>query len=368
MKKNKICIIAGTRPELIRLSLIIKKLEQFFEVILVHTGQNYTVSLNDIFFKELNIKKPDYQIDLYTSDFGKQIGDMFTQVNKILLKEQPSKVLILGDTNSGLCSIIAEKLKIPVFHMEAGNRSFNASVPEEINRKLIDSISSYNLPYTERSKENLLKDGIPKERIFVTGNPIYEVIEHFKENIESSTILNEFNLKPKNYFLATFHRAENVDNVDNLISILEGLSRIGLEFNKQVICSVHPRTQSKIKEFNIIPNKEVLKFCQPFGFFDFIKLEKNCTAVLSDSGTISEDACILRVPNIILRTATERVEVIETGGSILAGIKSDDIIRATNFMLKSDLNWKIPEEYMCHNVSDKICSILLSKYEWVEKR
>jgi len=363
----KLLVIVGTRPECIRLSLILKKLEQWFDVILVHTGQNYDKNLNDIFFKELEIKQPEYCLGLHTSNFGEQIGMMFSTIEEIILIQKPQKVLILGDTNSALTSIVAEKHQIPVFHMEAGNRSFCAKVPEEINRKLIDSISSYNLPYTERSKENLLKDGVPKERIFVTGNPIYEVINHYESEIERSEILRTLNLQPFDYFLATFHRAENVDVRENLNNIIKGLELIAVTFNKPVICSTHPRTAQKIKEFNIEYN-DLIKLEEPFGFFDFIHLEKYCSVVLSDSGTISEDACILKTPNVILRDVTERIEVIEAGGSILAGTKPEDILRATKYMLQIKPTWNTPDGYLDLNVSDKICSILLSNYNWVERR
>jgi len=363
----KIAVIVGTRPELIRLSVILEKLRNRFNTILIHTGQNYDENLNDVFFKELRIKAPEYTLGIQTSNFGEQVGTMLSKVEEILLKEKPDKVLILGDTNSALTAIIAEKLKIPVFHMEAGNRCFNRNVPEEINRKLVDSISSYNLPYSKQSKENLLNDGIPSNRIFVTGNPIFEVLEYYKNEIEASTILSTLNLTPKEYFLATFHRAENVDDRVTLTNIIRGLELTARVQEKPVICSIHPRTKNKIELFDIKYDTNNLKFHIPFGLFDFIKLEKNALVVLSDSGTVSEDACILRIPNVILREATERVEVIECGASILIGTNQHVINQATQFMMHKDTNWKIPEEYLFHDVSERICSILQSKYEWREK-
>lgn len=361
---NKLVVIVGTRPELIRLSVILKKLREKFIVRLVHTGQNYDERLNDIFFKELEIAPPEYALGIKSSDFGEQVGSIFTNLEKILKEEAPNKVLILGDTNSALGAIIAEKLKIPVFHMEAGNRCGDRTVPEEINRKLVDSISSYNLPYTQLSKENLLKDGIPKERIFVTGNPIREVLDHYNDKIESSTILDTLKLEPKNYFLATFHRAENVDNQMTLRNIMNALGFIASIHNKPVICSIHPRTKSKIEEFNIKLIGDKLILHEPLGFFDFIKLEKNCSVVISDSGTVSEDACILRVPNVIIRDATERQEVIECGASILAGTKEPNICDAVRFMSTKSTNWKIPEEYLYHDVSDRVSVLLRGQYKW----
>ena len=363
----KIAVILGTRPEAIRLSVILKKLREHFIVRLIHTGQNYDERLNDIFFKELDIKPPEYALGIQTSNFGEQVGSILSKVEEILLKEKPEKVLILGDTNSALSAIISEKLKIPVFHMEAGNRSHNREVPEEINRKLVDSISSYNLPYTQQSKENLINDGIPKERIFVTGNPIYEVIKYYEKPIEQSKILEELDIEPKKYFLATFHRAENVDNPMILRHILHGLEFTARRHKMSVICSVHPRTRQKIKEFKIEVDEEWVKLCEPFGFFDFIKLEKNCAVVISDSGTVSEDACILRVPNVIIRDATERLEVIETGASILAGTREDDIYDAVNFMLTKETSWQIPEGYLYHDVSNRVVSILKGQYKWIAK-
>lgn len=361
---NKVMVICGTRPEVIRLSVILKKLDKHFNTILIHTGQNYDENLNNVFFKELKVREANYTLGVKTSNFGEQIGTIFSRVEEILIKEQPDKVLILGDTNSALSAIIAEKLKIPVFHMEAGNRCFDRNVPEEINRKLIDSISSYNLPYTQQSKWNLINDGIPKDKIFVTGNPIFEVLEYFKDDIENSTVLSKLNLTPKNYFLATFHRAENVDERAKLSNIIRGLETIAGIFEMPVICSIHPRTQSKLDLFDIKPKKDLLKLHKPFGLFDFIKLEKNAKVVLSDSGTVSEDACILRVPNVIIREATERVEVVECGASVLCGTNRHSIFEAANFMTNKDTNWKIPEEYLFHDVSNRVCSILQAKYGW----
>jgi len=363
----KIAVILGTRPEAIRLSIILKKLRESFNTILIHTGQNYDERLNDIFFKELDIKAPEYALGIKTGNFGEQVGDILTKVEEILIKEKVDKVLILGDTNSALSAIIAEKLKIPVFHMEAGNRCHDRNVPEEINRKLVDSISSYNLPYTQLSKENLINDGIPKERIFVTGNPIYEVIECNKESIYKSDILSKLKLKSQEYLLATFHRAENVDNVVTLRHIINGLTLAGRMLEKPVICSIHPRTKQKIEEFKIEIDKKILKFHEPFGFFDFIKLETNCLAVISDSGTVSEDACILRVPNIIIRNATERLEVIECGASILSGTGEDDIYNAIKFMLGKNTNWEVPEGYLYSDVSDRVGAILRGQFKWVSK-
>ncbi len=362
---EKIMIIQGSRPETLRLSVILKKLDKLANTILVHTGQNYDERLNDIFFKELELRAPNYSLGVKTGNFGEQIGLIFTKIDEIITKESPSKVLILGDTNSALAAIIAEKKGTPVFHMEAGNRCFDRTVPEEINRKLVDSISTYNLPYTQLSKENLLKDGISKDRIFVTGNPIYEVMETYKAQIDSSTIFAQFNnIIPQHYFLATFHRAENVDNPSTLRKIIRQLESIAQYFCMPVICSIHPRTANKIREFNVEYDSSILLFNKPFGFFDFVKLEKNAKAILSDSGTVGEEACILGVPHIIMRNSTERQELVECGASILAGLDGNNILEALRTILSLNHTWKVPEEYLYTDVSDRVVKILQGAYKW----
>jgi len=354
-----ILTILGTRPEIIRLSRIIPKLDKLCTHTLVHTGQNYDIRLNDIFFKELRIRKPDIFLGIMTSNFGEQVGCMFQRLERILVDKKPDKVLILGDTNSGLCAIVCERLGIPVYHMEAGNRCFDKRVPEEINRKLIDSISSYNLPYTNLSKENLLHDGVSKNRTFVTGNPIYEVLNYYLSDINKSQVLKRLKLKSGKYFLSTFHRAENVDDHMTLKQIVEGISLIANYYKMPVICSIHPRTLEKLLAINA-DNPNVI-FCKPFGLFDFVKLEKNAKCIISDSGTIAEEACILKTPNVIIRCATERPEVIECGSNVLAGTNCDDILRCTQIMCSMNKNWEIPEGYDVKNVSNCVVKILLGK-------
>jgi len=351
--------ILGTRPEVIRLSRIIPKLDKLCEHVVVHTGQNYDTRLNDIFFSELGIRKPNYFLDVKTGDFGVQIGAMFQKLEVKLTTEKPNKVLILGDTNSGLCAIVCERLGIPVYHMEAGNRCFDKRVPEEINRKIIDSISSFNLPYTQLSKENLLKDGVHKSKIFVTGNPIYEVLEHYYEGIEKSKVLKTLGLKSKQYFLSTFHRAENVDDHLTLKQIVGGLSLVANQYKLPVICSVHPRTMDKIQKWTVHADDPNVRFCEPFGLFDFVKLEKNAKCIISDSGTVAEEACILGVPNIIIRNSTERPEVIECGSNILAGTSACNIFRCAKIMADMEPEWETPEGYGIRDVSDRVIKILL---------
>jgi len=357
-----ILTILGTRPEIIRLSRIIPKLDKLCDHTVIHTGQNYDARLNDIFFEELRLRPPNFSFKAVTKSFGEQIGSMFQKLEEVLHSKRPDKVLILGDTTSGLCALVCERLGIPVYHMEAGNRCFDKRVPEEINRKIIDSISSFNLPYTKLSKENLLHDGVPKHRIFVTGNPIYEVLNYYSDEIERSRILKQLKLKPKNYFLATFHRAENVDDHMTLKQIMGGISMIANHYKQLVICSVHPRTMDKIKKWTVNADSEGVIFCAPFGLFDFVKLEKHARCIISDSGTVAEESCILQTPNVIIRNSTERPEVIECGSNILSGTSCSDILNCTQTACDMNTGWDIPEGYEARDVSDRVIKILLGRH------
>jgi UDP-N-acetylglucosamine 2-epimerase (non-hydrolysing) len=356
--------ILGTRPEIIRLSLIIKKLDQYADShILVHTGQNFTTSLSEIFFQQLQVRKPDYVLLNQQKTLGEQLSAIFKNLETILLKEKPDKVLVLGDTNSGLSSILAERLGIPVIHMEAGNRCFDLEVPEEKNRKIIDAVSSLNLPYTPQSKENLLKEGIPSKRIYLSGNPIYEVLNHYNNEIEQSGILDKMNLKKEDYFLVTAHRAENVDYEDRLMEIMKGINLVAETFQKRIICSLHPRTKSRIE---LSPNLDVhplIEFHEPFGFFDFVKLEKSAFCVLTDSGTVQEECCLFHVPAVTIRKTTERPETIESGSNMLSGINAEQIVNCVKIMVNQQKDWTFPEGYDHKNVSDKVLKIILGGHE-----
>lgn len=356
----KIMTVLGTRPEIIRLSLIMKKLDQFADQhVIVHTGQNFVPSLNDVFFQQLELREPDYVLMNSRKTLGEQLAVMFKKLESIFLQEKPDKLLVLGDTNSGLSAILAERMGIPVFHMEAGNRCFDNTVPEEVNRKLIDAISTYNLPYTPNSKENLLREGISNERIYVTGNPIYEVLNYYSEHIRQSDILTQLNLKKKEYMLVTIHRTENVDNQNNLENIFEGLNRIAKAFKKRLICSLHPRTASKLSNSIVQTLSPLIEFHEPFGFFDFVQLEKNAQLVLTDSGTVQEECCIFQVPTVTVRNATERPETIECGSNLLSGLEPEHILKAAYVMSEQKNVWICPEGYLDANVSDKVINILL---------
>ncbi|UOE92732.1 UDP-N-acetylglucosamine 2-epimerase (non-hydrolyzing) [Alkalihalobacillus sp. LMS39] len=362
----KVMTILGTRPEIIRLSLVIKKLDELAaNHIVVHTGQNFTSSLSDVFFKELDVRKPDYILGHQQQTIGEQLATLFKKLEPILLKEKPDKVLVLGDTNSGLSAILAERMGIPVVHMEAGNRCFDLEVPEEKNRRVIDAISTINLPYTPQSKENLLKEGIPSNRIYISGNPIYEVLQHYNKEINESDILQKLNLQRQDYFLVTIHRAENVDHEDRLLEIMKGIQLVASQFQKRVICSIHPRTKSKLEKANFLEMDPLVEFHEPFGFFDFIQLEKNAYCVLTDSGTVQEECCLFHVPTVTVRKTTERPETIECGSNILSGIQAKQMVTAVHVMVNQPKTWVFPKGYDDADVSDKVVKIILGGSEVV---
>lgn len=356
----KVLTIFGTRPEIIRLSLIIRELDNKCEHLTLHTGQNYHQNLSDVFIQDLGLPKPDVHLNIRSDKFGEQIGQILAGVDDALVRFRPDKVLILGDTNSALSAIVAARRGIPVYHMEAGNRCYDNRVPEEINRRIVDHSSSVLLPYTYRSKENLVREGIERERIFVTGNPIKQVIDHFDDEIESSSILSDIDIRPSEYFLVTLHRAENVDLPERLSSFFESFQRISQKFLKPLIVSLHPRTAAKCKQFGIDAGGEDIRLLEPLRLFDFIKVEKNALAVLTDSGTVQEECCIFGVPNVTLRDVTERPETIECGSNVLSGADPDSIVRCLEHALANRASWTPPPEYLAENVSRVVCNILLS--------
>lgn len=353
----KILTISGTRPELIRLSLIIRKLDELVEHILVYTNQNYDSNLSTIFFDELKIRKPNYYFDFEYNSFGEFLGKSIMEFEKILLIDKPDKILVLGDTNSGLLSIVGEKYKIPIYHMEAGNRCYDNRLPEETNRKIIDSVSTYNLPYTEGSKQILLDEKFDKNHVFKTGNPIYEVLSYYEKEISESDVLDRLNINSP-YVLVTAHRTENVDDEETLKNIVKSINEISDKYT--VVFSVHPRTKDKIKKFGVKTSTNVI-VSEPFGFFDFVKLEKNAMCVISDSGTVQEEACIFQVPTITIRKTTERRETVECGSNILCGTNYNDIMESFNIIIKKDNKWVTPSDYLIDNVSSIVINILSGK-------
>ncbi|WP_347550648.1 UDP-N-acetylglucosamine 2-epimerase (non-hydrolyzing) [Pseudalkalibacillus hwajinpoensis] len=356
----KIITVLGTRPEIIRLSLIIKKLDCLADKhVLVHTGQNFTKELSNVFFEELGVRSPDYILHNKQQSLGEQLATMYIELEKIFIKEMPDKVLILGDTNSALSAILAERMGIPVIHMEAGNRCYDWSVPEEKNRRVIDAISTFNLPYTPQSKENLLREGISSNRVYVSGNPIYEVIKHYQKKISSSNILEKLKVTEKRYFLVTAHRAENVDNDRHLTEILKGLKLVAETFSMRVICSVHPRTRSKIDQKGITSIHPLVELHEPFSFFDFVKLEQNARCVVTDSGTVQEECCLFHVPTVTIRRTTERPETVACGSNIVSGLDSNNILQSVKVMVKQPTQWKFPEGYTDVDVSEKVVKFLM---------
>lgn len=368
----KIMTIVGTRPELIRLSRIIPALDSILgkNHVICHTNQNFVPTLKDIFFEQLGLRQPD--ITLYSKmqegwgtsshssyGLGGQLADMFPQIEEVFKEVKPDKVFILGDTNSALCAIIAERMGIPVYHMESSNRSFNREIPEEVNRKLIDAISTYNLFYTDTNRHTLLREGADPKRIFQCGNPTLEVLTYYKDKIDNSKILERIDLKPKDYFLVDIHRSENVNNLDRLAEIIYGINLIADAYDMKVICSIHPKTKDKLKDIKIKLDDRVM-LLDAFGFFEFVKLEQNARVGLTDSGLCSEEYCILKVPCVIVRNETERPEVVEAGGAVISGIDRYRILDAVR-VADTLTNWNIPAGYEFLNVSDKVVNFILSK-------
>ena len=358
----KVMTIMGTRPEIIRLSLIIKKLDVLCDHVLVHTGQNYDVNLNDIFIEQLGVRQADYYMGARGS-FGEQIGKILVESERIMLAERPDRFLVLGDTNSSLAAIMAKRLGIPVYHMEAGNRCYDDRVPEEVNRRLIDHSSDILLPYTERSRANLLREGIPGKRIYVTGNPIKEVLDHYAQQIEASNALIDFGLEAGKYFLVTLHRAENVDVEERLNKFVEAFHKLYKQYNLPVICSLHPRTRNRLQKQPKVLDWEGVCSTEPLGLFDFVHLEKNALCVLTDSGTVQEECCIFKVPAVTIRDVTERPETLDVGSTMLSGAEPESILRCVKTVLGQPRNWSPPPEYLLENVSSTVAKILLG-YMW----
>ena len=360
----KVLTILGTRPEIIRLSRIIPKLDKYCDHIIVHTGQNYDYELDKIFFHTLKVRKPDYYLNA-RGTFAKQIAIIFEKLEEILIKEKPDRFLVLGDTNSSLGGVVAKRLMIPVFHMEAGNRCYDENVPEEVNRRIIDHSSNILLPYTNRSCENLLSEGISRNRIYVIGNPIYEIIKSNLKQINLSKILSKLKLKSSSYFLLTLHRQENVDNPQQLLKFINLLKiTIKKYSNKNIIWPIHPRTKKLLVDLKISLDERIF-LTKPLNFFDFIKLEENSFCVLTDSGTVQEECSILKVPCIILRNSTERQETLESGAVLINYDNEFTIFKNIQLSVECrKTDDSIPCEYLIKNVSDRVVNIILSLHKF----
>jgi UDP-N-acetylglucosamine 2-epimerase len=363
--KYKLVTIVGTRPEVIKLSCVIKKCDTFFEHILVHTGQNYDYELNEIFFNDLEIRKPDFFLESKSSNLGDSIGKIISSSYQLLKKIDPDCVLVLGDTNSCLSSISAKRLKIPIFHMEAGNRCFDQNVPEEINRKIVDHISDINLPYTENARKYLLSEGLRKDFIFKTGSPMKEILKLYENQISKSKVLSSYEIKAKEYIVVSIHREENVDDEDNFKNIIKALIGVKEKFKKQIIFSTHPRTKIKLEKLSIEPNQGI-RFIKPLGFFDYIFLQLNSYVTLSDSGTLAEESSILKFPAVSIRTSTERPEAIDSGTFVIGSLNKKDIINSIELVIKMN-SPKEPADYDLINCSDKVVKIIQSYTSIVNK-
>jgi len=360
--KLKVATIVGTRPEIIRLSSTMKLLDKHLTQIIIHTGQNYDYELNEIFFKDLELRRPDYYLAVDTSSLGRVYGETLIKTEEVLLKEKPDAVLILGDTNSSIAAIIAKRMRIPIFHMEAGNRSFDLNVPEEINRRIIDHIADFNLVYTEHARRHLLSEGLPHRRIYLTGSPLYEVLHENLDKIKDSRILEQLSLKPKNYFLVSTHREENVDNPENLKKILTVLNQLAEEYNFPIIVSTHPRTRKRLEKLKNNSHNELIQFLQPFGFLDYVHLQMNAKCVISDSGTISEESAILSFPAISLRQSMERPEAQDEGTIILSGLDQNAVINSIAVAISQleNQDYKhIPNEYSIDIVSWRVLKLII---------
>lgn len=354
--------VVGTRPEIIRLSATIKLLDQHTDQILVHTGQNYDYELNEVFFEDLGLRRPDHFLNADTSSLGAALGSILTKTEQVLIQEKPDAFLVLGDTNSCISAVIAKRLKVPVFHMEAGNRSFDENVPEETNRRLIDHVSDYNLVYTEHARRNLLAEGIHPSRILLTGSPMKEVLQQNFEQIDASGVLERQGLVPGEYFLVSLHREENVDNPERLRSAVQSLQALRTEYALPVLVSTHPRTRKRLEALDGSA-KEGIIFHPPFGFHDYVKLQREAKLVLSDSGTISEESSILGFPAVTMRDFIERPEAQDVGAIITTGLEPDAVLDSVKIAIELFAQRQvvpIPSEYEIGDTSERVLAIIRS--------
>ena len=370
MKKLKIATVVGTRPEIIRLSRVLSKLDSYCDHVFVHTGQNYDYELNEVFFDDLGVRRPDFFLNAAGKNAAETIGQVIIKVDEVLEKVQPEAILILGDTNSCLASLPAKRRKIPIFHMEAGNRCFDQRVPEETNRKIVDHISDINLTYSTIARDYLLSEGIPADRVIKTGSPMFEVLNHYMEQIDASDVLERFNLEPQKYFLVSAHREENVDSPKQLVSLAETLNILAESYGLPIFISTHPRTRKRIEEQGITFH-ELVQLQKPLGFHDYNKLQKNAKAVLSDSGTITEESSILNFPALNIREAHERPEGFEEASVMMVGLGAERVMQALEVLEAQPYGeerlLRQVYDYSMPNVSDKVVRIILSYTDYVKR-
>lgn len=367
----KVMTIVGTRPEIIKLCRVIDELDQHTNHILVHSGQNYDFELNEIFFNQLGIRKPDHFLDAAAVTPAETIGNVIAKSDKVMAKEKPDALLLLGDTNSCLSAISAKRRKIPIFHMEAGNRCFDQRVPEEINRKIIDHISDINLTYTEHARRYLLAEGLKPEMIIKTGSPMMEVLNFYKAQIDASLALEQLKIEATEYFLVSTHREENLDSVTNFRDLLETLKSIADRYNKPLIVSTHPRTRKKLEDSKTGELDKCIRFLKPLGFLDYVKLQMNASCVISDSGTITEESSILNFPAVTIRQAHERPEGMDEGTLIMTGLKADRVLQSIEIVTSqhsiSERQFRVAQDYNTRNVSKKVLRIILSYTDYVNR-
>lgn len=358
----KVMTVVGTRPEIIRLARVIPSLDEAVEHVLVHTGQNYDHSLNQVFFDELGLRRPDHYLGVDTSTLGSVLGGTLVGTERVLVEERPDALLVLGDTNSSIATLIAKRMRVPVYHMEAGNRSFDENVPEEINRRMVDHISDFNLVYTEHARRNLLSEGLHPRRVLLTGSPMREVIDHFRSQIDGSNALAKLGLAPGEYVLASAHREENVDSPVRLSSLVASLQAVANQFRKRVIVSTHPRTRKRLKALGAEIGD--IEFLEPFGFFDYCRLQTQAFCVLSDSGTISEESAILGFPAVTIRDSMERPEALDSASIVMSGLSPDAVTRCVGWATKrSGLRSVTPPEYDVPDASRRVVATILSTAE-----
>ena len=366
----KVMTVVGTRPEIIRLSRVMAALDRYMDHVIVHTGQNYDYELNQIFFEELEIRKPDYFLDSAGATACETVGMIISKVDQVLAEVKPDAILILGDTNSCLAAYPAKRRKIPVFHMEAGNRCFDQRVPEEINRKIVDHISDINMPYSTISREYLLREGLPPDRVIKTGSPMYEVLNYYMSKIEKSDVLQRLSLNPEKYFLFSSHREENIDDPTQFSKLCKVLNSLAEKYGLRIIVSTHPRTRKRMDAEGVHLHASV-ELMKPMGFCDYVKMQMNAKAVLSDSGTITEESSILNIPALNIRNAHERPEGFEEASVIMTGLEWDTITNALNIIEKQSRgemrNLRIVNDYCIPNVSDKVVRIILSYRNYVNR-
>lgn len=359
---TKVMTVVGTRPEIIRLSRVISRLDETVDHVLVHTGQNWDPMLSDVFFEELELRKPDRFLNVDTSSLGRVLGGVLAGVEEAIKEERPDALLVLGDTNSCIAALMARRMKVPVYHMEAGNRCFDLNVPEETNRRMVDHVSDFNLVYTEHARRNLLAEGLHPRRIMHTGSPMREVLEYYQPKIEASRVLEQVELKPNEYFLVSAHREENVDNLDRLEQLLNCLKTVRDRWRLPVLVSTHPRTRKRLEVSAIDHGSlENIVFHEPFGFFDYVRLQMSARCTLSDSGTISEESAILRFPAVTLRDSIERPEALDAGTIAMSGLDPACLVEAVELVISpKKIEGRAPDDYTISDTSHRVISYLTS--------